>query len=583
VEALVSYSYKAVRVIQAKNSLPVVMFAAPAIEIERWSGVPQKKRLGDDAETVGFQRDLSHKRVESLGSFFADHHNVAANPLLCATRQVVGSIVRFTADSDDDQAVTLGTLSIEHPDYGYLSLEQVFNLVRDYLESRVPRLLSEQPDAALVARLKAQAADAADIEYEGEDLEPDLDENVDDSPEASDESEEEEGPPESGLFEESHITDFWNEIAARHEVLKLLEGAQPTEEFLGFSRTALLSFVKPVVLVDGQHRLAGALKALEKRLSSDDILTEIEDMVIDGFHQTDIEVTLRSRETRLLPVSLILSTDPAEQVFQFVIVNQKATPVGRALLGTIVSTTLSQEEIGKIADRLKSSGVPLEEAQAVTYLARFPGSPFYGLVERGLVADGGDKLQWNVLSSLATMFRELTGARLYGYRNDYAAIWRSGLLDNSAIVDHFMDLGHETPYQYWRSLDGPWRDVFIAFYSAIREKLGVSGVSDAHNAWSSPRTSNLFNKISLTILAADFFQFLHERRRSIDSSTAVSGLVGDWLEGVNPNYFARDWNLAGVKKDSTGIRNQWAFQWTEYRKNPSEKLPQARLYRTPRS
>ena len=86
------------------------------------------------------------------------------------------------------------------------------------------------------------------------------------------------------------------------------------------------------------------------------------------------------------------------------------------------------------------------------------------------------------------------------------------------------------------------------------------------------------NKVSLTILAADFFQFLVESRRPLDSVTEIPEIVEEWLENVKLEYFDRDWNLAGTKKDSSGIRNHWAVIWTDYRK-AGGNLPNVRKYR----
>ncbi len=58
--------------------------------------------------------------------------------------------------------------------------------------------------------------------------------------------------------------------------------------------------------------------------------------------------------------------------------------------------------------------------------------------------------------------------------------------------------------------------------------------------------------------------------------------MGSWLEDVNDSYFDKDWRLAGVKKDSTGIRNQWAHIWSEYRKSRGGQLPDRRIFRQPR-
>ncbi|MHC5776649.1 hypothetical protein [Nostoc sp.] len=69
---------------------------------------------------------------------------------------------------------------------------------------------------------------------------------------------------------------------------------------------------------------------------------------------------------------------------------------------------------------------------------------------------------------------------------------------------------------------------------------------------------NIFNHTSLKILSADFFQYLCERRIGIDSAESIPSLVEEWWYGVNSNYFNRDWNLHGIKKDIPGIRKQWA-------------------------
>ncbi|PLZ99955.1 hypothetical protein CEN50_05380 [Fischerella thermalis CCMEE 5268] len=57
----------------------------------------------------------------------------------------------------------------------------------------------------------------------------------------------------------------------------------------------------------------------------------------------DAQRRIEADVARKLPVSLLMSNDPAEQVFQFVVVNQKATPTKTSLLGTIISTSLSTE------------------------------------------------------------------------------------------------------------------------------------------------------------------------------------------------------------------------------------------------
>jgi hypothetical protein len=534
----------------------------------------KKKRFGEGLETVGFQRVENKKRLASLKNFYQNQQNIIQNPLLCSLRTIPLSTVSFEPQPGTEVAEdsSFGTLKITIPEYDEMPLEQIFKLVRDYIEERVPELKVKAPDENLISDLKSLATDAGQIEEENQ-----TDENDTESENNNGES----GDSSSVLFEESHIVDFWNEIAARHEILKLVDSSTIEDTFFGFNREALLTYLKPIVLVDGQHRLKGSLIAGKEKLNEPEVQKEIETRISNGEEASDVEKDILNREVRRLPVSLLMSDEPAEQVFQFVVVNQKATPIGRALLGTIVSTTLSNDEMDLVADRLKNAGIELEESQAITYLARHPDSPFHDLIERGLTGDPTDLLQWNVFSSLISIFRNLQGGKLFGSRNDYASVWHQKCLSSSAIVANFEDAGFKNAFDYWKTLDGPWRSVFIAFWKKIKDFFGSDTDPDKDNYWGKPRTSNLFNKISLTILAADFFKFLVEQKETIDSSDAIPGLVDRWLEDVNPGYFDKDWKLAGVKKDSTGIRKQWAYLWQEYRIGGGQ-LPDRRLFRQAR-
>ena len=304
-------------------------------------------------------------------------------------------------------------------------------------------------------------------------------------------------------------------------------------------------------------------------------------MIIDGVEPDSVHrKTIEAKISRRLPISLLVTDDPAEHVFQFVVVNQKATPIGKALLGTIVSTSLSSEELTRVSDRLERAGIQLEESRAVAYFTRNPTSPFYHLVERGLAFENRERelLQWNVLLSLVRIFQELKGGRLFGEKIDWADKWKRTLLLHSDIVSDWELKGFLSPIDYWSQFDGPWRDVFAAFWSAVRDKLADSHDEGASNYWGSPRTSNIFNKVSLTILSADFFQYLCERNQEISSTQAIQQLVDNWLRGVNTGYFSRGWNLkTGLRKDTPAVREKWAKLWSDYRKDPVQ-LPKVDQY-----
>ncbi len=415
------YRYLCIRSRQTARDKWLAQFAAPAPDIDAWAGVPQKKRFEVDGdtvgETVGFQREESPQRIKSLRDFYRNSENIIQNPILCSLRDATEASVEFTpfAETSPGDAVQLGELVIEAPDFSTFSIEKCIQLVREYIEHRVPDLKDREPDPVLVRDLKARAANSgyvpeADSSEHSENEENDTTTSTD----AMDN-----GDPTGVLFEESHIVDFWQDVAARHELVKQLDRPIDTDNFLGFAKDALLSYLRPVVLVDGQHRLQGALAAARERLNDSEVQSEIENQIADGKTSRDIEAEITLREARWLPVSLLMSTDPEEQVFQFVVVNQKAMPIGRALLGTIVSTTLSNDEMGKVAIRLKDAGIQVEESQAITYLARHPESPFHNRVERGMAGDARNVLQWNVFASLVSIFRHLKGGKLFGQRNDY--------------------------------------------------------------------------------------------------------------------------------------------------------------------
>ena len=572
------FKYPALQVKQSSSDKRLVLFSAKAPDIEKWAGVPQKRKFGDGSESAGFQREENPERIKNLTSFYADKENIVQNPLLCALRDIPPCAASFEPDQGQgDSDCQLGTLRVTLIDFDQLTLEEIFRRVRVYLESRVPELSSRTPSQSKIVEIRQKAREVGAL--------PPVDGASEQESEAASENEiEDQGSAESVIFEESHILDFWEEVAARQMVLQELKdsgGSYAGNELLGFDRLAMISYLKPVVLVDGQHRLAGALRAAEASLRDDAAVVEMEQLIAAGRSSEEVSRDLRYSRSRTLPVSILMSTSPEEQVFQFIIVNQKATPIGKSLLGTIVSTSLANEELGKVAGRLRNAGIRLEESQAITLLARLPESPFRNLVERGLAGDAKDLLQWSVFGSLIGIFRDLSGGVLFGQKNDYADRWRKKYLESSSVISNYGARGFDTPYDYWRSLDGPWRDVFIRFWSKVRDKFGDTTDRERFNYWGNPRYSNLFNKISLTILAADFFQYLVETKTELSSPSQIEELVEGWLDDVNTGYFNKDWQLSGVKKDSTGIRNQWAALWAEYRKNPTS-LPDRRNFRQPK-
>ena len=425
------FAYPAIRFRQSPSSDWLVSFSASAIEIDRWGGVPEKKNF-DNVESTGFQRAFKSERLKSLVSFFSDEKNILQNPLLCAPRNISkgSSYVDFVPDdlSKDSDIVQLGTLHVTSEDFSGITLFDALVKFKEYLESRVPELSSQKIDESLLAIFKEKL---------GSDGQDDI--SDDELPLTNDESIEQDF--DDARIDESHIYDLWQEVSVRVEVLRVLPNRDEINRIFGFERDSIISYLKPVIVVDGQHRLKGAIEHAKSFIENDDISLSIANDIDRGM--SDIEASNKAieRYSRRLPVSMIMSSDPAEHVFQFVVVNQKATPINNALLGTIVSTTLSTSELERVAKRLKDADIPLDASHAVSFATRNPESPFYGFVQTGISGEQSGKLPWSVMKSIVSIFKDLKGAKFYSDADkiDYADLWRRKYLDESEICNSGAD------------------------------------------------------------------------------------------------------------------------------------------------
>ncbi|HLO49049.1 MAG TPA: hypothetical protein VK211_11595, partial [Kamptonema sp.] len=326
------FKYKAVRVKQTNTGDWLVLFAASASEIEMWVGIPQKKKIGDQ-ETTGFQREENKKRINEIMNFYENEKNIIQNPLLCALRQPQKATVIFEVGVDEQNSndtIQYGFLTISNEPLEKLSLLELLKRVKIDLERRVPDLAYQQLPDQIIRELKQRA----EINISQENSE----EISDDQPETTEDADTE-GSLEISLTDESHILDFWQEIAAYVSVLEEIKDTFTGDTFLDYSRKSLISFLRPVVVVDGQHRLLAAIAAGKKLAREEPYLTDLEEELLHNeTNPEEAQKKIEIKASRKLPVSLLMNTDPAEHVFQFVVVNQKATPIKPALLGTIVST-----------------------------------------------------------------------------------------------------------------------------------------------------------------------------------------------------------------------------------------------------
>jgi hypothetical protein len=76
-QVVLTFEYPAIRLTQVDGGKKLVLFGAPAHDIEKWGGIPQKGQLGSEGvETTGFQRQDNPKRLQSLAQFYRDPSKV---------------------------------------------------------------------------------------------------------------------------------------------------------------------------------------------------------------------------------------------------------------------------------------------------------------------------------------------------------------------------------------------------------------------------------------------------------------------------------------------------------------------------
>jgi hypothetical protein len=558
--------YRALVVEQIDGGPEIAMFAAPAFDIARWAGIPQRRRFEGGVETAGFQREGKPARIRELARFMNEPANVIQNPLLAAV-QKAESIRLVDRQADGSCFVEIGA-----EDYSKTTLLELLELVKEGLIARLPALAARQPDLDALSNLRQQLAHVFVVQGEPHDS----DEQIEDDVTAEGVAEDDVQGIATGLFqEETQVIDFFDELNTRASLLRELgDRAAGLNDIAGFDRDYLLSLVQPIVLVDGQHRLLGAMQATHERESSVEGMERVADLVDSGLSAEDARVQFALETGRLLPISLLMSNDPAEHVFQFIVVNQKATPMSNALLGTIVATSLTQEELEPIAQRLSNAGIQLESSRAVAYLSRSPDSPFRGLVSTGVKGDQPNALPWSVLLKLANIVRNLKGGESYHPpKVDYTRQWRTDFIAKTGLIPSDIE-GDDARLEYWSAIDGPWRRLFLELHTRIRDQFG-SDDSGSENYWGST-TSNLYNMVSLHILTVDFFKYLLDKDRELSDWDDVSNALGAWIGPLNSGYFNRDFRMKGTKKDQPRIKAAWSEAWAEFR--TTRRLPRVERY-----
>jgi hypothetical protein len=218
---------------------------------------------------------------------------------------------------------------------------------------------------------------------------------------------------------------------------------------------ALEALCRPAIVVDGQHRLLGAAEA-------------------------DADVTL--------PVVAMPHSSWGEQVYQFIVINEKAQKVDSALLTDIFGSSLTQEEQSAIRDRLARARVDVEARIAAVIANRDERSPFFGMVR---VPIGGAGANSDAYITDTTIRLLIDGST----RN--ARGWRSDDDFYAAFVNP--TFSERAEWDSWTS--GLWRPYWFKFWETVAAYYNEQAVKEGQQPlWDSKRQTNLTRAATLRTL-----------------------------------------------------------------------------------
>jgi hypothetical protein len=254
----------------------------------------------------------------------------------------------------------------------------------------------------------------------------------------------------------------------------------------------LKSMIKPGLILDGQHRVNGA-----KNVSECDI------------H---------------LPVTLLPNLSHQEQVFHFYVLNNKAKPLSKTKLRTIISTSLGKSEIEALYDRFKQAGVTAEQAEWTHKMNTDDESPFKGLINFG-IEGGAGIIPENVAYQVVCKFINMP--KTYKLLYDAVEEWEG-----------------VNKYDYRLSM-------FFCFWNAIKDKYQIAW----NNAVTGTTNRQILQKVNLLVLM-DFIlanwdaamprAIARSEPSPLSGESLIRQEVQTTLHFLKEEFFIKDWKRKGL-------------------------------------
>jgi hypothetical protein len=253
--------------------------------------------------------------------------------------------------------------------------------------------------------------------------------------------------------------------------------------------SSLDAISRPALVIDGQHRLEGA------RITNGGKIN--------------------------LPIVVIENCNWTDQIFQFVIINDKAKPIDTSILNDIFASSLTKDEQNQMRDTFKRVDVEIEIKIAAVLAGKNKNSPFYKMIKLNLEGEppGGSK---GIISDNTVQYLIDSGGGARGFRSD----------------DEFFDtlvssIYTKSEWEEWTN--GKWNAYWFAMWSKIRDvytPLAKKQLSDKDfEIWNYNKISNLTMGVGLKV----FQNFIIERLCVFGSKRKTySDLLTDTDEDKDP-------------------------------------------------
>lgn len=467
------FRYLGQRYRQRPKSMESVVFLCSAEDIVRWAGIPQKSAR----YMAGFQRAEIKGHAEEIEHFFEDEANASPTSIVVAFKpdRVRIKPLPYQAHEDVKGLTPVPELVLVEVDYS----DDLESATTDELAARVSALIRRDVGASI------NTDTPLDV------LDEELDNNTNNGTRDIDDEDTE------LEIESSHLADFLELLESPEALQKAKDEDEPR------LRELLLDLLKPATIVDGQHRARGA-----------------------------------SRVEENIPFSVVglLDANWPEQVFQFVVINQKARPIVAEFLSAIISSSLTSQQIADLQVRLKQAKVPLDNTRIMDLVHGSDKSPFRGMINFQ-IKGGTGRMKYSGMLSLARRFRMLrTHESEIKFKDFFREVFAPGC-EGDAYRDK---------REAWNN--GVWFDYFAAFWTEVRASFATD---DYPYLWEAGSGTNLLKIVTLQELQNLFLAWLSSRAEPLQAPADLRKAAKHYLRHLKVKFFDKDWKLPSLQS-STG-------------------------------